>query len=68
LREVLPLLVERDLPVAVTNEDNRLEGVVVRGSLIGGLTTGTDPDNGDEDLEEEEPDRISSVGRNGEGE
>jgi glycine betaine/proline transport system ATP-binding protein len=42
LREVLPLFVERDLPVAVVNDQNRLEGVVVRGSLIGGLTTSTD--------------------------
>ncbi len=42
LREVLPLFVERDLPVAVVSEQNRLEGVVVRGSLIAGLTTSAD--------------------------
>src|ERR687894_499634 len=40
LREVLPLFVEdADAPVAVVDEDNRLEGVVVRGALIAGLTT-----------------------------
>lgn len=39
LREVLPLFVERDLPVAVTNERGHLEGIIVRGSLISGLTT-----------------------------
>jgi len=42
LREVLPLCVEDvDTPVAVVGEDNRLEGVVVRGTLIAGLTTHT---------------------------
>ncbi len=30
-----------DTPVAVVGEDNRLEGVVVRGALIAGLTTHT---------------------------
>ncbi len=40
LREVLPLFVDDgDAPVAVVGEDNRLEGVVVRGALIAGLTT-----------------------------
>jgi glycine betaine/proline transport system ATP-binding protein len=40
LREVLPLFVDdADAPVAVVAEDNRLEGVVVRGALIAGLTT-----------------------------
>lgn len=42
LREVLPLFVERDVPVAVVDQDGRLEGVVVRGSLIAGLTTSTE--------------------------
>ncbi len=42
LREVLPLFVEDvDMPVAVVGEDNRLEGIVVRGALIAGLTTHT---------------------------
>ena len=42
LREVLPLFVEdADTPVAVVGEDDRLEGVVVRGALIAGLTTHT---------------------------
>lgn len=31
LREILPLFIERDVPVAVVGEDERLEGVVVRG-------------------------------------
>ena len=40
LRDVLPLFVDdADAPVAVVAEDNRLEGVVVRGALIAGLTT-----------------------------
>ena len=43
LREVLPLFVEDvGTPVAVVGEDNRLEGVVVRGALIAGLTTHTE--------------------------
>ncbi len=64
LREVLPLFVERDLPVAVVGERNRLEGVVVRGSLIAGLTTATDlPDdyNGDSALGGE-PSRTGHAG------
>ena len=61
LREVLPLFVERDLPVAVTSEDNRLEGVVVRGSLIAGLTTSTDLNGEGEELEEETG-QVSQVG------
>ena len=50
LREVLPLFVEDvDRPVAVVGEDNRLEGVVVRGALIAGLTTHTEAhEEGDE--------------------
>jgi glycine betaine/proline transport system ATP-binding protein len=38
LRDVLPLFVDRNLPVAVTDEQDRLAGVIVRGSLIAGLT------------------------------
>ncbi len=52
LREVLPLFMDdTDAPVAVIDEENRLEGVVVRGALIAGLTTYTDaPDEDGEDL------------------
>jgi len=52
LREVLPLFVEEgDTPVAVVDEDERLEGVIVRGALIAGLTTSAEPnDEGDEDF------------------
>ncbi len=56
LREILPLFVEQSGPVAVTSEDGRLEGVIVRGSLIAGLTTTT------EHADEESAD-FSSVGR-----
>jgi len=42
LREILPHFVERDVPVTVVGEENRLEGIVVRGSLIAGLTTTTE--------------------------
>jgi glycine betaine/proline transport system ATP-binding protein len=54
LREVLPLFVDdADVPVAVVDEDDRLEGVVVRGSLIAGLTTHTEgQEEGGEDLPE----------------
>jgi glycine betaine/proline transport system ATP-binding protein len=44
LREVLPLFVEDgDAPVAVVGESERLEGVIVRGALIAGLTTSVEP-------------------------
>ena len=47
LREILPHFVERSVPVAVCGEDDHLEGIVVRGSLIAGLTTTTEQ-NGEE--------------------
>ena len=59
LREILPLFVEQDLPVAVVGEDDHLEGVVVRGSLIAGLTTSTEQ-NGEESTD------FSGVGRDSE--
>jgi glycine betaine/proline transport system ATP-binding protein len=61
LREVLPLFVDDgDVPVAVVGEGERLAGVIVRGSLIAGLTTSVEPhDEGDED--------FSGVGTNGAG-
>ena len=39
LRELLPHFVERNVPVAICDENDHLEGFVVRGSLIAGLTT-----------------------------
>jgi glycine betaine/proline transport system ATP-binding protein len=62
LREVLPLFVEDgDAPVAVVGEGERLEGVIVRGALISGLTTSVEPhDEGGAD--------FSGVGTNGAGE
>jgi len=62
LREVLPLFVDDgDVPVAVVDDGDHLEGVVVRGALIAGLTTSVDPhDESDED--------FSGVGGNGVGE
>jgi glycine betaine/proline transport system ATP-binding protein len=66
LREVLPLFVERKIPVAVVNDRNRLEGVVVRGALIAGLTTSADiPDGSGEDLSNEESSAASEVGSGG---
>jgi len=52
LREVLPLFIgDGDHPVAVVGEGERLEGVIVRGALIAGLTTSPEPqDEGVEDL------------------
>ena len=58
LREILPLFVEQDVPVAVVGEDDRLEGVVVQGSLIAGLTTSTEQSG-------EEPTDFSGVGSDG---
>lgn len=50
LRDVLPMFIEHDLPVAVTDEHDQLEGIVVHGALIAGLTTaGDEKDNGDDD-------------------
>jgi glycine betaine/proline transport system ATP-binding protein len=60
LREILPLFVEHDdVPVAVCTEDGHLEGVVVRGSLIAGLTTSTEHQG-------EESTQFSGVRREGE--
>jgi glycine betaine/proline transport system ATP-binding protein len=52
LREVLPLFVEDgDAPVAVVDEGNHLDGIIVRGSLIAGLTTSVEShDEGREDF------------------
>jgi CBS-domain-containing membrane protein len=56
LREVLPLFIdEGDAPVAVVDEDGRLAGGIVRGSLIAGLTTSTD-------LSEEGGENFSGIG------
>lgn len=59
LREILPLFVERDVPVAVVGRDDRLEGIIVRGSLIAGLTTSTEQPG-------EGPTDFSGVGLDGE--
>jgi glycine betaine/proline transport system ATP-binding protein len=64
LREVLPHFVEdADAPVAVVGEGERLEGVIVRGALIAGLTTSVEPhDEGTEDFSgvgaDEDGDRV----------
>jgi glycine betaine/proline transport system ATP-binding protein len=52
LREVLPLFLDdSDSPVAVVDDDGRLAGGVVRGSLIAGLTTSTEAtEEGGEDF------------------
>ena len=64
LREVLPLFVEDgDAPVAVVGGRDRLEGLIVRGALIAGLTTSVEPhDEGTEDFSnvgtDEDGDRV----------
>jgi glycine betaine/proline transport system ATP-binding protein len=59
LREVLPLFVgDGDAPVAVVGGGERLEGVIVRGALIAGLTTSVEP-------HDEGPEDYSSVGTDG---
>ena len=65
LREVLPLFVEHKLPVAVTGDGGRLEGVVVRGSLIAGLTTSTESSEEDTQPEAESLRQASEVGAGG---
>ncbi|QIN80826.1 betaine/proline/choline family ABC transporter ATP-binding protein [Rubrobacter marinus] len=48
LREILPLFVEKDVPVAVVDEENHVHGVIYRGSLIAGLTTSQEaPEEGE---------------------
>jgi glycine betaine/proline transport system ATP-binding protein len=65
---VLPLFIgDGDHPVAVVGEGERLEGVIVRGALIAGLTTTPEsPDEGDEDFSgvgtDETGDRVRRVG------
>jgi glycine betaine/proline transport system ATP-binding protein len=62
LREVLPHFVEdADAPVAVVGEGERLEGVIVRGALIAGLTTSVEP-------HDEKAEDFSGVGTHGVGE
>src|SRR5215204_4091914 len=61
LREVLPLFVEDgDAPVAVVGGGDRLEGVIVRGALIAGLTTSVES-------HDEGPEDYSSVGADEDG-
>jgi glycine betaine/proline transport system ATP-binding protein len=64
LREVLPLFVgDGDAPVAVVGGGERLEGLIVRGALIAGLTTSVEPhDEGTESVSDagtdEDGDRV----------
>jgi glycine betaine/proline transport system ATP-binding protein len=59
LREVLPLFVgDGNAPVAVVGGGERLEGIIVRGALIAGLTTSVEP-------HDEEPEEYSRVGTDG---
>jgi glycine betaine/proline transport system ATP-binding protein len=70
LRKILPLFVERDVPVAVVGGNGRLEGIVERGALIAGLTTDTTADIFDQKgdlVEDETSSGATGVGRNGEG-
>jgi glycine betaine/proline transport system ATP-binding protein len=69
LREVLPLFVEDgDTPVAVVGEEDRLEGVIVRGALIAGLTTTTEsPEEGGEDFSGVGTRQTSQVASDGGG-
>jgi glycine betaine/proline transport system ATP-binding protein len=62
LREVLPLFIgDGDHPVAVVGEGERLEGVIVRGALIAGLTTSVEPHG-------EEGEGLGGVGASENGE
>ena len=65
LREILPLFVEKDVPVAVLDGEDRIEGVVYRGSLIAGLTTTQEPSDESGSFEREVP--QENGGGNGAG-
>ena len=39
--ELFPLLADNDYPIAVVNEDNRLQGVILKGLLLGALADST---------------------------
>jgi glycine betaine/proline transport system ATP-binding protein len=67
LRDVLPsFLDDSDAPVAVVDDDGRLAGGVVRGSLIAGLTTTTEtPEEGGEDFSGVGTHEHSEVGQEG---
>lgn len=69
LREVLPLFLDDgDAPVAVVDDRDRLEGIIVRGALIAGLTTSIEAhDEGDEDFSGVGARRTSEVGSDAEG-
>ncbi len=64
LREILPLFVERDVPVAVVDDENRIEGVVYRGSLIAGLTTSQESPDESESFDREVPQENAPNGAN----
>nr|WP_273843478.1 glycine betaine/L-proline ABC transporter ATP-binding protein [Rubrobacter calidifluminis] len=53
LRKVLPLFVGGNLPVAVTDGQERLVGVVVKGSLIAALTTESEVEEAQEEVASE---------------
>jgi len=66
LREVLPaFLDDSDAPVAVVEEDGRLAGAIVRGSLIAGLTTSTETSEDGEDFSGVGTREHSEVGEEG---
>ena len=67
LRDVLPsFLDDSDAPVAVVEEDGRLAGGIVRGSLIAGLTTTAEAsEQGGEDLSAFDAREHSEVGQEG---
>lgn len=66
LREILPLFVERDVPVAVVDGENRVQGVVYRGSLIAGLTTTQEAHDEGESFDREVPEEEQRT-KNGAG-
>ncbi len=61
LRKVLPLFVGGNLPVAVTDERERLMGVVVKGSLIAALTTESEVEEAQEEVAPEAGDDSAGL-------
>jgi len=39
--DLFPLLSDNEYPIAVVNEDNRLQGVIIKGLLLGALADST---------------------------
>jgi glycine betaine/proline transport system ATP-binding protein len=46
IKEIIPMIAECTCPIAVVNDNNKLIGVIVRGSILGALAITEDDQNG----------------------